>query len=96
MPTKESSAQKQHIYTYDLGPQVQEDDTRRPTLSPSLRGGTALAQLINRRLTSDKITAIKVLRTNKAIRTVKNTWGPALRKRHQDLSPNWITRDEVF
>jgi hypothetical protein len=53
-------------------------------------------KLINRRLINDKIMATAVLRTNQAKQNTQNTWGSALRKRHQDLHPDWISRDEVF
>ncbi|KAH9072402.1 hypothetical protein EDB83DRAFT_2220692, partial [Lactarius deliciosus] len=51
---------------------------------------------INRRLTEDKATAIKIIRKKQYTNLVKNTWETALRKRHRDLPANWINRNEVF
>lgn len=46
--------------------------------------------VINRRLTDDIITATKVLRRDDHTKLIVNTWQEALRKRHHDLSENWI------
>jgi hypothetical protein len=51
---------------------------------------------LNKRLTEDKITAIKIIRTKNAKRKTRDTWEDALRKQNPNLDPEWITRDEVF
>ena len=56
----------------------------------------AWRSVINRRLTEDKVLAMKVLRKSPYINMVKSTWGTALLKRHRDLPDNWINRNEVF
>ena len=51
---------------------------------------------INRRLSEDVTTAIKVLRRKQYINLVENTWTKALQKRHRDLPEDWINRKVVF
>ncbi|KAH8992432.1 ribonuclease H-like protein [Lactarius akahatsu] len=51
---------------------------------------------INRRLSEDKTTATRIIRKKYYINKVKDTWGPALRKRHRNLPANWINRNVVF
>ena len=53
-------------------------------------------KIINRRLSEDKTTAIKVLRRKSYISLVKSTWNEALRKRHRNLPDDWINRNVVF
>ena len=50
---------------------------------------------INDRLTTDKVTAMKIIQTDKFTKLVERTWEPALRKA-QDISANWITSGEVL
>jgi hypothetical protein len=50
---------------------------------------------INDRLTTDKVTATKIIRTDKFTKLVERTWEPALRKA-QDIPANWITSGEVL
>jgi transcription initiation factor TFIIIB Brf1 subunit/transcription initiation factor TFIIB len=57
---------------------------------------TRWRKIINKRLADDKIAATKILRTKSAITRVKTTWENALKKKFQELHPDWITRDEVF
>ena len=56
----------------------------------------AWRKTINRRLSEDKTTAIKVLRRKSYISLVKSTWEEALRKRHCNLPDDWINRNVVF
>ena len=51
---------------------------------------------INRRLSKDVMTAIKVLRRQPHINLVKNTWTKALQKRHHNLPEDWINQKVVF
>ena len=53
-------------------------------------------KVINRRLSEDRITAIKVLRRKQYTNLVKNTWTRALQKRHRNLPDDWINRNVVF
>ena len=50
---------------------------------------------INERLTNDKVTATKIIRTDSFMKLVGRTWEPALRK-EKDISVNWITCGEVL
>jgi hypothetical protein len=53
-------------------------------------------KVINNRLTQDKLIAMKIIRKKKHTRLVNETWGPALKKRNQDLPQDWISQNEVF
>ena len=50
---------------------------------------------INNRLTIDKTTATKIVRTNRFKKLMEGTWGPALRK-GQELPVNWMHDCEVL
>jgi len=50
---------------------------------------------INDRLTIDKTTMTKIVRTNRFKKLVEGTWGPALRK-GQELPVNWMHDCEVL
>jgi hypothetical protein len=52
-------------------------------------------QVINRRLTHDKITATKIKRDNGFTRLVVDTWEQALNN-ERGLPPNWISNSEVL
>ena len=51
--------------------------------------------IINTRLTSDKITATKIKHENKFTNLVINTW-EALLEKEDPLPPNWINHHEVL
>jgi hypothetical protein len=52
-------------------------------------------QVINVRLTNDKITASKIKRDKKSLQKVANTWEYVLRK-EMDLPHGWIASREVL
>ena len=56
----------------------------------------AWRKVINRRLSEDKTTAVKVLRRKSYVNLVNSTWDRALRKRHRNLPDDWIIRNVVF
>ncbi|KAI0262848.1 hypothetical protein BGY98DRAFT_928822 [Russula aff. rugulosa BPL654] len=52
-------------------------------------------QVINTRLTADKITATKIKRDQRSMRRVKETWEPALKK-SADIPNDWVYHREVL
>jgi hypothetical protein len=56
----------------------------------------AWRKTINRRLSKDKIAAIKVLRKDDGIKLVKNTWEKALFKHHGSIPEDWLLREKGF
>jgi hypothetical protein len=53
-------------------------------------------QVINRRLTEDKITAVKIKRDMQTSQKFKHTWKATLRKQTGSLSKDWIHNREVL
>jgi len=50
---------------------------------------------INERLTIDKVTTTKIIRTDKFMKLVEMTWEPALRK-EGEIPANWMKDREVL
>ncbi|KAF8494746.1 hypothetical protein F5888DRAFT_1616776, partial [Russula emetica] len=52
-------------------------------------------QTINRRLTDDRITAIRIKRDKQSLQKIKDTWEHVLKKQ-RDLPHDWITSRKVL
>jgi len=52
-------------------------------------------RVINERLTIDKVTALKITRTNEFTKQVEDTWEPALRK-EGEIPVQWMYCSEVL
>jgi hypothetical protein len=51
--------------------------------------------MINERLTIDKVSMMKIQRSDKFMKLVKDTWEPALRK-EEEILENWLYCCEVL
>ena len=51
--------------------------------------------MINKQLTINKVTAMKIKRNSTFMKLIEETWGPTLRK-EKELQANWIHSSEVL